>query len=146
MSFVIFQPGISDKSEAPENKAIIPQLSESRKNYFETSEEKNRRGSVRRIFFDLAGARSGAVHDHWRPLCRSAVGFPAANFYTDLLYLEGFERHILAVDDRTNATSLSGPLPELRAGAITVKVYNQDTNTGSPQWTFIGSTALYGQR
>jgi hypothetical protein len=42
----------------------------------------------------------------------------------------------------TNPTSLSGPLPGLRPGTITVKVYNQHTNTGSPQWTLIGSTTL----
>ena len=38
--------------------------------------------------------------------------------------------------------AFSGPLPGLKAGTITVKVYNQHTNTGSPQWTLIGSTTL----
>ena len=42
----------------------------------------------------------------------------------------------------TNATSFSGPLPGVRAGTITVKVYNQFTNTGSPQWTLLGNTTL----
>ena len=48
----------------------------------------------------------------------------------------------LTVPYPTNATSLSGSLPGLKAGTITVKVYNQIANTGSPQWTLIGSTTL----
>ena len=48
----------------------------------------------------------------------------------------------LTIPYPTNATSFSGPLPGLQAGTITVKVYNQFTNTGSPQWTLLGSTNL----
>ena len=45
----------------------------------------------------------------------------------------------LTVPFPTNATSISGPLPGLSAGAVTVKVYNQ---TGANNWSLVGSTSL----
>jgi hypothetical protein len=76
-------------------------------------------------------------------------GLPAANFYAGTtLIAQARATSInsngtsITVPYPTNATSLSGPLPGLRAGTITVMVYNQFTNTGSPQWTLLGSTML----
>ncbi|MGH7827641.1 MAG: S8 family peptidase [Candidatus Binatia bacterium] len=76
-------------------------------------------------------------------------GLPAANFYAGTTFIAqaratsmNSNGTSIAVPFPTNATSLSGPLPGLRAGTITVKVYNQHTNTGSPQWTLLGSTTL----
>jgi len=45
----------------------------------------------------------------------------------------------LTVPFPTNATSLSGPLPGLRAGNVTVQVYNQ---TGSSSYSLLGTTSL----
>jgi subtilisin family serine protease len=45
----------------------------------------------------------------------------------------------LTVPYPTNATSISGPLPGLSAGAVTVQVYNQ---SGSNSWSLVGSTTL----
>ena len=45
----------------------------------------------------------------------------------------------LTVPFPTNATSLSGPLPGLRAGNVTVQVYNQ---TGSSGYSLLGTTSL----
>ncbi len=76
-------------------------------------------------------------------------GLPAANFYAGTTFIAqaratsmNASGTSLTVPYPTNATSFSGPLQGLKAGAITVKVYNQHTNTGSPQWTLIGSTTL----
>jgi hypothetical protein len=76
-------------------------------------------------------------------------GLPAANFYAGTTFIAqaratsiNSNGTSITVPLPTNATSLSGPLPGLKAGTITVKVYNQHTNTGSPQWTLIGSTTL----
>jgi thermitase len=76
-------------------------------------------------------------------------GLPAANFYAGSTFIAqaratsmNSNGTSITIPYPTNATSLSGPLPGLRAGTITVKVYNQHTNTGSPQWTLIGSTTL----
>jgi thermitase len=76
-------------------------------------------------------------------------GLPAANFYAGSTFIAqaratsmNSNGTAITVPYPTNATSLSGPLPGLRAGTITVKVYNQHANTGSPQWTLLGSTTL----
>jgi subtilisin family serine protease len=76
-------------------------------------------------------------------------GLPAANFYAGTTFIAqaratsmNSNGTSITVPYPTNATSLSGPLPGLKAGTITVKVYNQHKNTGSPQWTLIGSTML----
>jgi subtilisin family serine protease len=76
-------------------------------------------------------------------------GLPAANFYAGTTFIAQARATSMnpngtsiTVPYPTNATSLSGPLPGLRAGSITVKVYNQRANTGSPQWTLLGSTTL----
>jgi hypothetical protein len=76
-------------------------------------------------------------------------GLPAANFYAGTTFIAQARATAmnangtsLTIPYPTNATSFSGPLPGLRAGTITVKVYNQHRNTGSPQWTLIGSTTL----
>jgi thermitase len=76
-------------------------------------------------------------------------GLPAANFYAGTTFIAQARATSMnpngtsiTVPYPTNATSLSGPLPGLRAGSITVKVYNQHANTGSPQWTLLGSTTL----
>jgi subtilisin family serine protease len=76
-------------------------------------------------------------------------GLPAANFYAGTTFIAqaratsmNSNGTSITVPYPTNATSFSGPLPGLRAGTITVKVYNQHANTGSPQWTLIGSTTL----
>ena len=76
-------------------------------------------------------------------------GLPAANFYLGSTLIAqaratsmNSNGSFIIIPFPTNVTSLSGPLPGLRAGTITVKVYNQHTNTGSPQWTLLGSTTL----
>jgi hypothetical protein len=76
-------------------------------------------------------------------------GLPAANFYSGTTFIAqarataiNLNGTAITVPYPTNATSLSGPLPGLQAGTITVKVYNQIRNTGSPQWTLLGSTTL----
>jgi hypothetical protein len=76
-------------------------------------------------------------------------GLPAANFYAGTTFIAqaratsmNSNGTSITVPYPTNATSFSGPLPGLKAGTITVKVYNQHKNTGSPQWTLIGSTML----
>jgi subtilisin family serine protease len=74
-------------------------------------------------------------------------GLPAANFYAGTTFIAqaratSMNSTSITVPYPTNATSFSGPLAGLRAGTITVKVYNQHKNTGSPQWTLIGSTTL----
>src|SRR5438552_2853991 len=45
----------------------------------------------------------------------------------------------LTVPFPTNATSLSGPLPGLSAGAVTVQVYNQ---TGASTYLLVGGVPL----
>jgi hypothetical protein len=76
-------------------------------------------------------------------------GLPAANFYNGSTFIAqaratsmNSNGTSISIPYPTNATSFSGPLPGLQAGTITVKVYNQHANTGSPQWTLIGSTTL----
>jgi hypothetical protein len=76
-------------------------------------------------------------------------GLPAANFYAGTTFIAqaratsmNSNGTSITIPYPTDATSLSGPLPGLRAGTITVIVYNQHANTGSPQWTLIGSTNL----
>ena len=49
----------------------------------------------------------------------------------------------LTVPFPTNAISVSGTLPGLSAGMVTVKVYNQ---TGANSWSLIGSTSPHHQR
>ncbi len=76
-------------------------------------------------------------------------GLPVANFYAGTTFIA--QARAISINSNgtsitvpypTNATSISGPLPGLRAGNITVKVFNQHANTGSSQWTLIGSTTL----
>ena len=76
-------------------------------------------------------------------------GLPAANFYAGTTLIAqaratsmNSDGTSITVPYPTDATSLSGPLPGLKAGTVTVKVFNQHKNKGSSQWTLIGSTAL----
>ncbi len=71
-------------------------------------------------------------------------GLPVVNFYKGSSFVAqaratSGDSTTLVVPYPTNATSISGSLPGLSAGTITVKVFNQK---GSNSWTLIGSTAL----
>ena len=76
-------------------------------------------------------------------------GLSVANFYAGTTFLAqaratsmNSNGTSIIVPYPTNDTSISGPLPGLRAGNITVRVFNQHANIGSSQWTLIGSTTL----
>jgi subtilisin family serine protease len=71
-------------------------------------------------------------------------GLPVANFYSGGTLLAqaratSGSSTSLTVPYPTNATSISGSLPGLSTGTITVQVYNQ---TGSGSWSLVGSTSL----
>jgi thermitase len=71
-------------------------------------------------------------------------GLSVANFYRGSSFaaqaraISG-DGTTLTVPFPTNATSISGPLPGLSAGTITVKLYNQ---TGSNSWSLVGTIPL----
>jgi hypothetical protein len=74
----------------------------------------------------------------------SGFGLSVVNFYRGSLFVAqaratSGNTTSLTVPFPTTATSLSGPLPGLSAGTITVKVYNQ---TGANSWSLVGSTSL----
>jgi len=74
----------------------------------------------------------------------SGFGLPVVNFYLGSSFVAQARASSgtgtsITVPYPTNATSLSGPLPGLSAGNVTVKVYNQ---TGPSSWTLLGSTSL----
>ena len=71
-------------------------------------------------------------------------GLPVANFYKGSAFIAQARATAgtntsLTVPFPTNATSISGPLPGLSSGTITVKVFNQ---AGTNSWTLLGSTSL----
>jgi hypothetical protein len=74
----------------------------------------------------------------------SGLGLSVVNFYRGSSFVAqaratSGDTTSLTVPFPTTATSLSGPLPGLSAGTITVKVYNQ---TGPNSWSLVGSTSL----
>jgi hypothetical protein len=71
-------------------------------------------------------------------------GLPVVNFYLGGSFVAQARATSgngtsLTVPYPTNATSLSGSLPGLSVGTVTVQVYNQ---TGSSGWSLVGSTSL----
>jgi hypothetical protein len=71
-------------------------------------------------------------------------GLPVMNFYLGGSFVAqtratSGNSTSLTVPFPTNATSLSGPLPGLGAGNVTVRVYNQTSSSG---YSLVGSTSL----
>ena len=74
----------------------------------------------------------------------SGFGWSVANFYLGSTLVGQARAAVgsstsLTIPYPTNATSLSGSLPGLSAGSVTVKIYNQ---TGSNSWSLVGSVSL----